>query len=147
MPFKPQSGDNVPFIGSRARFNILCVTPTWVYHRMAPAAPFDGAPPATALKTAANLDPVVKAGRAEFGSLVHGGLFTLLAHYRMPMAVDAVDNPGGLTMQVVDSSGTLLRTVSGTTFKVAAGECLKIPTSPNGAYIGFLVRLDETKII
>jgi hypothetical protein len=143
-----QADNNVPQLAGRARYNILGMNPTWVYHEMATGATAAGEAPRSAAKTEAEIDPTVKAGRARWTDLTKGGLFTMLAHAKQPIIVEAIDNAGSATLTIVDSQGNQLRTVPNTLpFKVAPGECLKASGGASGGKVGFLVRIDAQRVL
>jgi len=108
---------------------------------MGPAVALTGVPPRSASVGVADFDPVVTGGRAEFASLSEGGLFTLLAHYKRAMVVEAVDLSAGVTASIVDSTGADLRPFPSTLpARLAPGECLKATGGATGGRAGFLVR-------
>ena len=147
MPVEAKADDNVPFLAGRARYQVLGTNPTWVYHEMAAGQTMAGEAPRSATKTEAEIDPTVGGGKARWADLTKGGLFTLLAHYKRAMVVEAVDNPGSATLAIVDSTGANPRTPPAAPFRVGPGECLKVTGGGAAGKIGFLVRLDVTKVI
>jgi hypothetical protein len=147
MPVQSNADNNVPWIGPRARYNILCNTPTWVYQKMTTGKSFNGADPRTATVAAADFDPVVTAGKAMYDNLTEGGFFRLLGNYKRPMVVEALNNEAGATIEITNSAGTKLRdTPSATPFKVAPGEYIKANGGTAAKQVGLLVRIDGEKI-
>lgn len=146
MPVPSKADGNVPFIGPRARYQILGLNLTWIYHRMAGGVMLNGAAPKTASLEPAAVDPTVSAGRAEYTDLTEGGLFTLLGNYRRAVLVEAVDNAAGATLTIVDSAGALLRNAPTAPFKMAPGEYFKASGGAAGSYIGILVREEKTEL-
>lgn len=67
----------IPFTGPRARYSLVGMQPTWIFHTASVAGVLDGQRPATVTKPDPNdLDPTtVKGGFAEYADLEHGGLF------------------------------------------------------------------------
>lgn len=146
MPVPSKADGNVPFIGPRARYQILGLNLTWIYHRMTGGASLNGAAPKTATLTPDQVDPVVSAGKAEFASLTEGGLFTLLGNYKRPVLVESVNNAAGATLTIVDKAGAQLRTAPTAPFKLAPGEYFKATGGSAGSYIGILVRDEGTEL-
>lgn len=137
---------NVPFIGPRARYNTLGVSPTWHYHKMGAGAALDGTAPRTATTAENDLDPAVSAGKAEWASLTKGGLFTMLGKAGKAVIVEAVDLSAGASLTVVNAAGATLRATPTAPFKLAPGEFLKASGGSNGGYAGVLVRLEGERI-
>lgn len=143
MPVSSTDGNNVPHIGPRSRYMILNNSPTWVYHEMASGQTMAGEAPRTASVAEADLDPVTSAGMAKFSDLSKGGLFTLLAHYKKAMVVEAVDNAGSATITIIKTSAPgSSRTAPTAPFRVGPGECLKVSGGGAAGKVGFLVRRD-----
>ena len=143
----------VPFIGPRARYNILGVNPSWIIHQMAAGSSFNGEAPRTAAIVADDLDPAISAGKAEFGDttvgLTEGGLFTLLGNYKQHVEILAIDDTsGGSTKNIVADDGTtVLRAVPAAPFKLSPGEYLKITGGATGAKYAVLAKIDGERIL
>jgi len=150
VPFQA-SGERVPLIGPRSRYDIISArNSTWVYHRMKPGSTLGGAAPADPTHTAAEFDPVVTAGRAEFGGLSAGGLFTLLGNAKKPLILEAIDNTAGATISTVDKTGATIRATldpAKAPYHLSPAEYIKATGGSSGSYVGVLVRLDETAIL
>lgn len=135
---------NVPFIGPRARYRVLAITPTWVIQE----GTLDGARPATASLTADELDPVVTAGRAIWSSLTAGGLFDLVGKRKEALIIEKIELDGGAMTIVAEDGTTLLRpgpmNVNDVPFKMAPGETLRVI---GGAFARFLMRIDADRIL
>lgn len=143
MPLTNSKADNnVPHIGPRRRYSILCSTPTWVYHEMASGKTLNGEAPKTASVGVADLDPTIASGSARYTSLDAGGLFTILAHEKRGMVVESVDNPGTATLSIIQTANpSLSRSLPTAPFLVGPGECLKATGGSAASKIGFLVRI------
>lgn len=149
MPVPSKDDNNVPQIGPRARYNIVMADPGWVYHRMLTGRTLDGLPPADCDTCAGTTDPAVSAGMAEFKSLVHGGLFTSVFHYKLPIVVEAIDNTAGATLTLVRQDGSLVRAMPAANtvpFMLSPGECIKAVGGTAGSYVGFLMRIADTVV-
>jgi len=145
MPLKCQADGNVPFLPGRSRYDIVNLTATWCYHRMAAGSTLSGEAPRTATTTEADTDPTVTGGRAEYKTLTKGGLFTLQAQMLAPLIVLALDNTANATLTLVMSGDpTLSRAVpTSLPFKIAAGEALKATGGSSGSYVGILYEIDS----
>ncbi len=150
MPFKA-AGERVPLIGPRSRYDIISArNSTWIYHRMKPGSTLNGAAPADPTHAAAEFDPAVSAGRAEFAGLSAGGLFTLLGNAKTGLIIDGVDNAAGATLSTVDKNGATVRVSldpSKLPLHVSPAEYLKATGGSAGSYVGFLVRVDDVAIL
>lgn len=133
----------------RSYYNIVNNTPTWCYHRMAAGASLSGEAPRTAATTEAATDPTVKAGVATFSALTKGGLFTLVANYKRPLIVEAVDNVGNATVTLVDRvTPSISRAMPSTVpFSISPNEVIKATGGASGGSIGFLYRIQGEKIL
>lgn len=144
MPVSSQADNNVPFLApGRARYNLLNVSPTWIYHKMTTGIALDGTAPRTASTNEADTDPTsVTAGEAKYLNLTKGGLFTLLANYKRELIVEAQDNGAGATFTLVKRDGSLSRAwPSAYPFRVAADEVIKATGGSTGGQVGVLVRI------
>ena len=147
MPVPSQADNNVPFTGTRPRYSIVNTTATWCYHHMTTGCLLSGEAPRTATLNEANTDPSVVGGKAEYKDLIKGGLFTIQAHAKRTLIVDAVDNPGSALIQLVDRSDHAhVRTAPTAPFKVSAMEVIKVSGGVAGSYIGILYRIDGQEI-
>lgn len=153
MPIQAKRDGNVPFIGPRARYNILNITPTWIHLKMATGVALDGNRPRTATLDADEIEPVISSGRAEFGSvadgLTEGGFFRILGNYGRPYIIEDALLPGTTVFKIVDVDKTLIRTVSSPVFpmSLAAGEYVQITGGTTGGLFGLRVRLEGTRIV
>jgi len=140
----------VPMIGPRKRYNLVTATPSWVYQEMNPGQSFTGVPPEDAATTGHPelKDPdVVKAGYAAYKNLTLGGLFTIVAHYKLPIVVEAIDNPGTCTLELVGSDGVKIRNLpTAVPFNISPGECIKASGGSAGTKVGFLMRILDTVV-
>ena len=148
MPVQAKADNNVPWIGPRSRYNVLCASPVWNYQRMNNGSGFTTDPP-EALGVGPNLlDPTVSSGRVEWTNLIKGGLFTALYKTGRPFIVEAVDLKAGVALTIVDPANpaTVLRAFP-TTFPalIAAGELIKATGADTTAYAGLLVRTKEDR--
>ena len=152
MPIPSKADCNVPLRPGKAWYSIVGVHLTWVYHIMADGiAPAGDAPITNAVPHPDDLEPTVSAGRADYGfpddKLTKGGLFTHIGRIGQPVIVEAAYLPGDPTVTVVNSEGTLLRTLAsgaplgGFPIRLGAGEYLKVVGGTAGGDFGFLVRL------
>lgn len=148
MPVQSKADGNVPFLGDgRARYNVLSSRQAmWVYHEMATAA-LTGEIPESASATAAEIDPLVTAGRSRWVSLTKGGLFSFVGNYRRPLICEAIDNGAGATLTLVKADGSLSRTVPSAPFVVAPGEYIKATGGSAPGKVGLLLRIDEKTIL
>jgi hypothetical protein len=147
MPFPSKADNNVPFTGTRPRYSLVNTTATWCYHHMAAGASLSGEAPRTATTDEAATDPAVIGGKAEYKNLTKGGLFTIQAHAKKTLVVDAVTNPGNATITLVDlSDHAHSRAIPTTPFKVSAGEVIKATGGAAGGYVGILYRIDGEEI-
>lgn len=142
--------NSVPMIGPRKRYNVVTATSGWVYHEMNPGQNFTGVPPEDEFTTdhPELKDPnVVRAGYASFKNLTKGGLFTLVAHYKLPIIVEAIDNAGSCTLELVGTDGVKLRNMpTAVPFNISPGECIKVSGGAAGAKVGFLMRIVDTVV-
>jgi len=142
----------VPFIGPRARYKIVTDRgPTWNFQQMAAGHSFTGVDTETQEETNPSLiDPTVTGGEVVFNNLTAGGLFSMLANVGREIVVEAISNPGSATLSTVDASGDTLRASiaeADCPIHLAPYETLKAVGGAPGAYVGFLVRIDETTIL
>jgi hypothetical protein len=116
---------------------------------MAAGASLSGEPPRSATVNEAGIDPTVKAGVATFSALTKGGLFTLVANYKKPLVVEAVDNVGNATVTLVDRvTPTISRAMPSTVpFSISPNEVIKATGGAAGGSIGFLYRIQGEKIL
>lgn len=148
MPVQAKADNNVPWIGPRSRYNVLCATPVWNYQRMNNSGGFNDNPPEAPGQGPNVIDPVVTAGKVEWANLIKGGLFTSLYKAGKPFIIDAVDLGAGVTLTIVKASAPTVPTRTfPVTFpvRIAAGELLRAVGSANTAYAGVLVRSVEDK--
>ena len=152
MPIPSKADCNVPLRPGKAWYSIVGIQPTWVFHIMADGVALTGEAPLTsAVPKPEDLEPMVSAGRADYGfpddKLTKGGLFTHIGRVSQPVIVEAASLPGDPVVTVVNSEGTLLRTLasgaplSGFPIRLGAGEYLKVVGGTAGGDFGFLVRL------
>jgi len=148
MPVPSKADNNVPFTGTRPRYSIVNTTATWCYHHMDAGYALSGDAPRTLTVNEAHIDPVVVGGKAEYKLLTKGGLFTIQANAKRTLIVDAVDNPSGATLQLIDRHDSAhVRTAPATVpFKVSAMEVIKASGGATGSYIGILYRIDGEEI-
>lgn len=148
MPFPSKADNNVPWTGARPRFSIVNTKSTWCYHRMAGGSSLSGEAPRTASVDEATIDPVVKAGKAEYLLLTKGGLFTIQSNAKKPLVIEAVDNPGSATLTLIQRDDPLKSRTFPTTFpcKISAREVIKATGGTSGGYIGVLYRVDGQEI-
>ena len=147
MPFPAKQDGNVPFIGPRARYIAVGLSPAWVFHRG--AAPFmTGTAPARAAETPAETDPdIVRAGRLEFTNLTAGGLFTLPGKRKQAVEVlelSTVTN-GMFTLVDIADGTTVTRPLPSTPFTMAAGEVLRC-VGNTATFAGALMQLKAEAI-
>ena len=159
MPIQSKADGNVPFIGPRSRYNIIGTSARWVFHIMEDlVAPNGAAPTTAAVSNPDEVTPVVSPGKAEYGSssdkLLTGGLFTHLGKVGHPMLIEGAILPGDPAVSLVNSAGTLIRTLvvsgtplSGFPIRLAPGEYIKIVGGTPGGDFGFFVRLDGVKML
>ena len=116
---------------------------------MAAGVALSGEAPRTATTAEAATDPTVKAGVATFSALTKGGLFTLVANYKRPLIVEAVDNVGNATVTLVDRvTPTISRAMPSTVpFSISPNEVIKVTGGATGGSIGFLYRIQGEKIL
>jgi hypothetical protein len=133
----PQADNNVPFIGPRARYEVLGVQPSLLVHTMA-SGNLDGNLPRTAALTALELDPTVSAGKATWTALTAGGFFNFT---KKAVIVEALSSG---TWKIVDDSLTQLRATPSTPFRLTPGEKLQISGVATASVVA---RLDITKCI
>lgn len=147
MPFPSKADNNVPFTGTRPRYSLVNTTATWCYHHMAAGSTLTGEAPRTAATNEQNTDPSVMGGKAEYKDLTKGGLFTMQAHAKRTLMVDAIDNPGSAVITLVDRSDHAhQRTAPAAPFKVSANEVIKATGGSAGGYVGVLYRIDGQEI-
>lgn len=148
MPVQAKADNNVPWVGPRARYNVLCASPVWNYQRMNNGSGFTGDAP-EAVGIGPNLiDPTVGQGKVQWTNLLKGGLFTALYKTGRPFIVEAVDLNAGVTLSIVDpqSPGTVLRAFPTTLpALIAAGELIKATGTGGTTYAGLLVRTKEDR--
>lgn len=141
-----QADDNVPFTGSRPRYLLVDISPSWVYHKMAAGSSLTGAAPRTTALAEDLIEPAVSSGRADFDSLSQGGLFTHLGG--RPLQVEAVDNQAGATITLVSKDGSFSRALpSSFPFTLGAGEYLKATGGSAGGRVGVLSKLAGEKFL
>ena len=127
----------VPLLPGRARYDLLQSSSTWFIHKMATGSSLDGTAPQRTGEDESQTDPTfVKAGRASFEELTHGGLFTLPGNYKKPIVVEAILNAGTATLSIVRlDDPAVTRAVPGTfPFRMTPGEYLK---ATGGAVSGY----------
>ena len=158
MPIPSKADGNVPF-SSKPRYSIVGADARWVYHSMAATYSPDGSAPATAgVGDPEDLTPVVSSAKAVYGfpadKCVQGGLFTHLGKVGLPMVIEDAVLPGNPAVTLVDSEGTLIRTLvtsgtplSGFPIRLAAGEYIKVVGGTAGSDFGLFVRLHGVKIL
>jgi len=142
MPIPSKADGNVPLLPGRSRYNVVTTrSDTWVYHRGA----LDGTAPKTAASGTLVADPsVMGAGRAEWTTLLNGGLFTLVGAYRKPLICSAIDNSGA-TLTLVKEDGSPSRAMPVTfPFTIAPGEVIK---AVGGTAVGLLLRIEDKTIL
>ena len=148
MPVQAKADNNVPWIGPRSRYNVLCASPVWNYQRMNNAGGFTAEAPEAPGVGPNLLDPTVGGGKVEWNNLIKRGLFTALYKTGRPFIVEAVDLKSGVTLSIVDpnSPATVLRAFP-TTFPalIGAGELIKAVGTDATAFAGLLVRTKEDK--
>jgi hypothetical protein len=133
------SNARVPFTGTKGRIHLLSESAAWIYHNMA-SGTLDGDEPSTATTTPSETVPTVKAGRADYNDLTHGGLFVHPWVYNKAVVVEAIDNPGSATLLVTNpAAGTNRAAPASVPFTIAPGECLK---AVGGTKVGFMMRED-----
>jgi hypothetical protein len=153
MPIQSKADGNVPFIGPKSRYNILNTSPTWIRLQMAVGAVLDGTRPRTALTDEDSLEPVISAGRAQYGSTVEGltkgGFFSLLGNYGKAYIVEDAVLPGTVVFTIVDKDQNLIRTVTTPSYpmSLAPGEFVKLTGGTAGSLFAIKVRLEGTKIL
>lgn len=137
----------VPLIGPRGRVKILGDNSAWVTQKMKAATTFTGDAPATDTVVAADLDPTISAGRAEYTELAEGGLFDILAKAGKSYVIEAVDNIGNAALTIehpasgesrdfpTDTNGDIVFPVH-----CGPGECPKGLNGTAATTLGFLVR-------
>jgi hypothetical protein len=142
----PKADNNVPFIGPRARYNIVGVKPTWIVQKMKAGSTFNKARPATATKTADQLDPVVSAGLVKWEELTSGGLFDLLANRKEAVVVEKTVAVGSPTVDIVALDGTtkLRDVVITSSFILSPGEMLR---TDGGTELRLQVRIYGEKVL
>lgn len=143
MPIPSKADGNVPFLPGRSRYNVVTDrSDTWVYHRgtLDGLAPFMAATPVGGVADPTLMEP----GRAEWTTLTHGGLFTLVGNQGKPLICSATD-ASGATLTLVRKNGTLSRAFP-TTFPcvIAPGEYIK---AVGGSAVGLLLRIEDNTIL
>jgi hypothetical protein len=149
MPIPSKADGNVSFLGNgRARYNVLSNRQsTWIYHRMATAA-LTGERARSTTETETQIDPVIKAGRAEWVNLTKGGLYSFVGNYRRPLICEAIDNPGSATLTLIKADLSLSRNMpTSFPFVIAPGEYIKATGGSAPGVIGFLLRIDDKTIL
>ena len=148
MPVQAKADNNVPWIGPRARYNVLCASPVWNYQRMNISGGFTGDAPEAPGVGPNLIDPTVGQGKVQWTNLIKGGLFTALYKTGRPFIVEAVDLKTGVTLSIVDpqNPATVLRPFPSTLpAMIAAGELIKATGTDTTAYAGLLVRTKEDR--
>lgn len=149
MAVTAKADNNVTWIGSRARYNILTASPVWVYQRMNNASGFTDEAPATSGTAANDLDPSVSSGLVEWTNLAKGGIFTALYKAGKGFIIEAVDLKSGVTLSIVRAGAltTPTRTFPASfPAKIAPGEIIRATGGGGTGYAGILVRLVEEKV-
>lgn len=150
MAVTAKADNNVTWIGSRARYNILTASPVWVYQRMNNVSGFTGEAPETSGTGPNALDPSVSSGLVEWTNLAKGGVFTALFKAGKGFVIEATDLKSGVTLTIVRASDLTTPTRPFPTSlpaKIAAGEIIKASGGGSTAYAGLLVRLLEEKVL
>jgi len=140
---------NVPFIGPRARYSIIGSNPNWIIQKMATGETFDGLRPEQTAVGADDLDPDVTAGQVEWAELTKGGLFDLLGNAKQALVIEALENVGGATFEIVAGDGTTVLRLGPTTFpsRIAPGEYLRFTGGAAAARVAVLARIDSVRMI
>lgn len=148
MPVQAKADNNVPWIGPRSRYSVLCASPVWNYQRMNIAGGFTGETPEAPGYGPDLLDPTVGQGKVQWTNLSKGGLFTALYKTGRPFILEAVDLKAGVTLTIVDpqNTATVLRPFPATfPALIAAGELIKATGGDATAYAGLFVRTKEDR--
>lgn len=146
MPVQSKSDGNVSFLPGRSRYNVVTDrSDTWVYHKMSAGSLTGVKPTVVGTPVGDASDPTLMGpGRAEWGDLTAGGLFTLVGNYNKPIVCSAVD-ASGVTLTLVTKAGTFIRNMPGTfPFVIAPGEYIK---AVGGSSVGLLLRIEENTIL
>jgi hypothetical protein len=142
----------VPFIGPRSRYNVLGVSPTWIYQDM-DSAVFSHKKPAAGGEP---VDPAVVGGKAEYLVLDEGGIFSMVADRKKATEVLEVDL-GGATLEIHDwntilaelgggSASVAVRSTPTAPFLMGSSEVL-VAIGDAGGRVGILIKEQGDKIL